>query len=273
MPRPPERDEFVRLSSEFKEQCRREVEEEVMKRFSATPPGKAQTGQAFESQRCPVCYDVMLPPDASPHMCVPCGHTFCERCLQRLCKHSGRGAPCPVCRAPVQTTVPNHSLRCVNETLVAAVPQPQESKLAPDLESTISAHVDDDKIAQVRQYLSAFALADARDRVVAAEEESAAEELAQATRQAEIERGVVEYLTSERSGLQEQIERLRSELAAVSSQLEERTAELSTAEGRKEQAEHRLGALRSHRETLGRDSLKARAIVSHLAPSLDLSRF
>lgn len=48
---------------------------------------------------CAVCSDVLLDP-----MSLHCGHTFCQLCLARVWRSSGRLPPdrllCPVCRLP-----------------------------------------------------------------------------------------------------------------------------------------------------------------------------
>eukprot|EP00756_Hemistasia_phaeocysticola_P025995 Hpha_TRINITY_DN16035_c5_g1::TRINITY_DN16035_c5_g1_i1::g.120423::m.120423 len=261
--------DFDKLSVEFRERCRKEVEQEVVLRMSSSQP----LPKPAQDAKCPVCFDMMLPPDASPMLCVPCGHTFCDRCLARLQRHgSGKRFQCPVCRAAVESVAPNHSLRSMLESMASTRGRTPGSQLAPSLEDLIHTQVEESKQEQVRQYLAAFALADARDRVVAAEEEAAGEQHAEAVKQVGVEKGVVEYLGAEESALQEQLEKLSRELAVVSSQLHERKEALRDAEERATDCEERLQQLRSHRANIGQECLKARAIVNHLAPSLDLSK-
>jgi len=38
----------------------------------------------IESNTCPVCLELMLPPEHSPMLLFPCGHTFCKGCLLKL---------------------------------------------------------------------------------------------------------------------------------------------------------------------------------------------
>eukprot|EP01062_Namystynia_karyoxenos_P034864 TRINITY_DN25532_c0_g1_i1.p1 TRINITY_DN25532_c0_g1~~TRINITY_DN25532_c0_g1_i1.p1 ORF type:complete len:315 (+),score=92.04 TRINITY_DN25532_c0_g1_i1:68-946(+) len=288
-PKMGEEAEFANLSAEWKERCRREVEQELLAKMGSDPrqpppppaPGGGAGAQPVgassltDSQRCPVCYEVMLPPEAAPQMVVPCGHTFCKRCLARLRRHGGKSAPCPTCRTPIQSQVPNHSLRSIVETLADCAHQPGggglPTELSPEIERAIAQSVDEDKCHQVRHYLSAFAMADARDRVVAAEEESASGALEEARKQAEVARGVVDYLATEDAALREQLEQLRKEQEAVAAQLGERREVLREAQDRQRAAEDRLGALQAHRAAIGREALKAKAILCHLAPAVDLT--
>jgi len=35
----------------------------------------------IESNTCPICYELMIPPNYSPILLFPCGHTFCKACV------------------------------------------------------------------------------------------------------------------------------------------------------------------------------------------------
>jgi hypothetical protein len=34
------------------------------------------------SNTCPICFELFLPPDHSPFILFPCGHTFCKVCIK-----------------------------------------------------------------------------------------------------------------------------------------------------------------------------------------------
>ena len=71
----------------------------------------------LQQHTCPVCFEPMLPPDRSPMLLFPCGHTFCQECLEKTLDSKNA---CPTCRAAVQQTRPNHALR----DLMACLPEP-----------------------------------------------------------------------------------------------------------------------------------------------------
>ncbi len=52
---------------------------------------------------CPICEKPML----SPHLAIPCGHSFCQACL------TSKLPKCGVCFNPVQGNVPNLALQQV----------------------------------------------------------------------------------------------------------------------------------------------------------------
>lgn len=44
---------------------------------------------------CPICFELMAPPERPPMLLFPCGHSFCRRCLDKPRPSSNR---CPYCR-------------------------------------------------------------------------------------------------------------------------------------------------------------------------------
>lgn len=64
----------------------------------------------IETNTCPICYDLMVPPKNSPILLFPCGHTFCKNCVM----HNGTTkqiSKCPCCRAVVKSSALNISLQ------------------------------------------------------------------------------------------------------------------------------------------------------------------
>ena len=37
----------------------------------------------LQQHTCPVCFEPMLPPNKSPMLLFPCGHTFCDECIKK----------------------------------------------------------------------------------------------------------------------------------------------------------------------------------------------
>ena len=52
--------------------------------------------------QCPCCYGSFTEKDCEPYLCVPCCHTFCKSCAERM--HSKEGS-CGVCRASLSKNV------------------------------------------------------------------------------------------------------------------------------------------------------------------------
>ena len=60
----------------------------------------------LESNTCPICYELMVPPNYSPTMLFPCGHTFCKGCVNIQNGHR-KLTNCPFCRKKIQSHAVN----------------------------------------------------------------------------------------------------------------------------------------------------------------------
>ena len=71
------------------------------------------------THNCQICYQVMIPPERTPMLLFPCGHTFCNPCINRQRSAStGKKFACPLCRQPINSLAENHSLRQLIERFV-----------------------------------------------------------------------------------------------------------------------------------------------------------
>lgn len=63
--------------------------------------GEAHLGKTFanemESNVCPICLELMIPPKNRPMLLFPCGHTFCSHCLSVAEKINGN-KKCSLCK-------------------------------------------------------------------------------------------------------------------------------------------------------------------------------
>ena len=67
------------LQAEIREQARRAFASEA-----AAGDARLEGALAAEvsRQQCPVCLELMAPPERTPTLLVPCGHTFCAECIK-----------------------------------------------------------------------------------------------------------------------------------------------------------------------------------------------
>jgi hypothetical protein len=56
----------------------------------------------LESHSCSICYELMEPPDRSPILLFPCGHTLCKACLNQH-QATAKAKTCALCRAPIKS--------------------------------------------------------------------------------------------------------------------------------------------------------------------------
>ncbi|XP_041478631.1 uncharacterized protein LOC121426404 [Lytechinus variegatus] len=103
-------DAFDRLADQIASRVKAEIKDErqeLMNR-SGYPQGVLDepdddTGY-IEGHHCGKCKQLMVPPDHSATLLVPCGHTLCEACAEDRIK-------CPTCRTRVTSTSPNSTLQ------------------------------------------------------------------------------------------------------------------------------------------------------------------
>lgn len=60
------------------------------------------------SNTCPICFELFLPPGNEPYILFPCGHTFCNTCINTYAKVKKK---CPFCRKAFQQMAKNISLQ------------------------------------------------------------------------------------------------------------------------------------------------------------------
>ena len=63
----------------------------------------------IETNTCPICYELMVPPKNSPILLFPCGHTFCKVCVYM--QNNKQIQKCPCCRAVIKSSALNISLQ------------------------------------------------------------------------------------------------------------------------------------------------------------------
>jgi RING-type zinc-finger len=77
-------------------------------------PGEAQLGKTFanemESNVCPICLELMIPPTNKPMLLFPCGHTFCNVCLAQNEKAT-RQKKCSLCKKVYSHSAVNIALQ------------------------------------------------------------------------------------------------------------------------------------------------------------------
>jgi len=105
-----------------------DIETKIQRELAANPQTKRDVAEKLDAyveanlrqtHACQVCFEVMAPPERTPTMLVPCGHSFCKLCVDT---HRGRDAVaasrCPLCRAEIASAAENRALRAIVEDLV-----------------------------------------------------------------------------------------------------------------------------------------------------------
>ena len=126
----PESVEILRRFMEKYEQTRRSRGEKAEKEKEMS----SNVMSEMEGYVCPICYEWMLPPNRSPMICFPCGHSLCSVCLACLSFQK-----CPLCRASIQSSAVNVPLQ--NLLSFAAA---QRKMMGPDARGSSSSAKDGD---------------------------------------------------------------------------------------------------------------------------------
>mmetsp|Transcript_28904 Transcript_28904/g.77871 ORF Transcript_28904/g.77871 Transcript_28904/m.77871 type:complete len:398 (+) Transcript_28904:109-1302(+) len=103
-----------RLRAELKLELQNERQPNHASQAAAVAAAQQLDGflaQELEAQNtCPICYELMVPPDKAPVLLFPCGHTFCQACTSNhMDRH--KKTTCPVCRKKIDSKAPNYSLQ------------------------------------------------------------------------------------------------------------------------------------------------------------------
>lgn len=84
----------------------------------------------IDANTCSICLELMLPPENSPVILFPCGHTFCKTCVN-LSEKKYSLKLCPCCKAKVASTAINYSLQSVIVAYAASKTRPPKQQLQP----------------------------------------------------------------------------------------------------------------------------------------------
>ena len=225
----------------------------------------------LDSHSCAICYERMDPPDRSPMLLFPCGHTLCRQCLtSHLAKAPKK--TCPLCRAVIQSQAVNISLQQLIQSLAAKQSALKGSAsasaaaaggLPSDLgdladETDVSRYIQQYNQSSLRCAVLATKLSDLSSESQATSEALRSCELVTAHLQRE-EQAVAERL----AGVQAELDLVREHLAAQRSKAEE-------LEEMAQRQQATRAAVAAILEPLERERDKAQLIVRRLAPNVQL---
>ncbi|XP_006814417.1 uncharacterized protein LOC102803181 [Saccoglossus kowalevskii] len=93
-------DMFDKLADQIANRVKAELEHEREQELYTRPTRTvaAVEDDVMASHRCEKCKQLMVPPDHTPTLLIPCGHTLCEACAEDRIK-------CPTCRTKGELVV------------------------------------------------------------------------------------------------------------------------------------------------------------------------
>ena len=81
--------------------------ESIHPRETQSKGEESQLKDQILANDCPICFERLVPPDHSPYILFPCGHSFCESCLK---VHAKSQKKCPFCRTRIESKALNIQL-------------------------------------------------------------------------------------------------------------------------------------------------------------------
>lgn len=100
-----------RLAVRMRDELKAEMEAERRVQGATEARMERSLAEDLETNTCPICYELMVPPERAPMMLFKCGHTFCTLCLNKHLRQAGRSPRCPYCRAVIESSAPNLALQ------------------------------------------------------------------------------------------------------------------------------------------------------------------
>ncbi|XP_072022687.1 uncharacterized protein [Amphiura filiformis] len=145
-------DAFDRLADQIASRVKAEMRLERQEiRQSTGLPLKSvlddeENDSTLSSHHCIKCKQKMIPPDYSPTVLIPCGHTFCEPCAEDRIK-------CPTCRTKVTSTAENSTLL---QIILGSTPnrRKQSSNKQTSNPANYNSHPDSNETYHPRNYES-----------------------------------------------------------------------------------------------------------------------
>lgn len=215
-----------KLAQSLKQKYQRE--DHTTRQTSNVSDGGEESEELVGTHCCGICYEVMLPPERTPMVLAPCGHTFCKRCLQA---HRAMSV-CPYCRSRVQHVAENQALKSLIQMVHEARSKATDSAPAAADATCAGGKTKDsgaaeDADAVQSKYAEQLELCEFRHKVLSDELVAVRRELEDAqVKKAAVKRSV-DHLRAERTRIEDQIEALREQLNLLVSHLEVKLIELS----------------------------------------------
>ena len=158
----PNDDLLVKITERIANSLKERLRSENASKQSSQYGDAAEVGNKVEewvtTHTCGICYEVMVPPNCTPMLLVPCGHTFCKTCMSAQASREERPrlGKCPYCRTRIEHLAENQALK----SLIQLVHQQQSvshqtsrSNVPPSPSSTSSLHsnyVEQHELCEVR---------------------------------------------------------------------------------------------------------------------------
>jgi len=169
----------------------------------------------IESNTCPICLELMLPPEHSPILLFPCGHTFCRVCITAHTQKNKMA--CPYCRARIGSQAVNISLQnliCIhtnNKHLLDKYNEEQEEtaqKKEAKEDSTNNSK-------SLNQYQEELQLCEIRYKIVKEEKHETEKTIRDLEKNVQVQNQVVQELKKKKEEAFKKLEAIKKEMELI----------------------------------------------------------
>jgi len=167
----------------------------------------------IESNTCPVCLELMLPPQHSPMLLFPCGHTFCKACITT---HTQKNKmTCPYCRTRIGSQAVNISLQnliCIhtnNKHLLDKYNEDQEDLSRKEEKENTS------NSKSIAQYQEELQLCEMRYRIVNEERHETQKAIRDLEKTVQVQNQVAQELKKKKEDALKRLEAIKKEIELI----------------------------------------------------------
>eukprot|EP00744_Colponema_vietnamica_P018786 GILI01026528.1.p1 GENE.GILI01026528.1~~GILI01026528.1.p1 ORF type:complete len:416 (+),score=60.60 GILI01026528.1:46-1293(+) len=280
-PSPPPEQLVDRLTEKIAERLKNELKEELMRENQLIDQSIDQVSKQMQqmltselqSHSCPICFEIMRPPEQAPILLFPCGHSFCARCITQHAQTNRN--TCPYCRERVDSMAVNRSLQAVIESFLAkqtalrkSTPATAASLSAPTVSLPSLSGSDNDPKSIAENYVREYRMYDMRCRVLLNERQDTEELVRQYESKSRSMKMVMSHLQKEEAEVLAKLEQIQAELALVRSHITDQEKKISEITEEENKAKQNLDLVNSTLDPLLSEREKARVMIQSFAPEL-----
>ncbi|KAL4477763.1 hypothetical protein ABPG72_018937 [Tetrahymena utriculariae] len=195
----------------------------------------------IENCTCPICYELMVPPNNSPILIFPCGHTFCKTCI--IPKDKTKLNKCPFCRKPLQSYAVNIHL----QNIICAYTDNKHllEKYKDEIEDINNSCFDDSQQKKGKSSMAAnmdkinvegqafeqnYKLFSLRCQILEQEKDEILEQINKQQSSIQTHSAVIESLQKQKFTVQQKLQKLQQELLLVENFIDQNSKALQESE-------------------------------------------
>ena len=268
----------IRLRSELRNEAEESTKYDEGAKRDVSKRIESFLQNELQQHTCPVCFEPMLPPNKSPMLLFPCGHTFCAECIEkqkRIAKHC-----CPFCRAKIEKIAINHSLRQLMETFLKkkesiesgeqTVKNAFRSNASTQGGCTDNVKKDTENNNKAAEYMQKCRALKIRGKILKNELEDTKVNLARLEKQTSSSSLVMKTLRKEEAKAMERLEAAKQALELVRKHIDDQSVKIDSIEKERTDCQQKVRLIETTIATIDRDADKAYILLQNFSPGAEV---